>query len=330
VVVVMAAGNDGADNDLASSYPANFTGVISIGATRNTGVLADFSNYGYCVPIFAPGQNIYSTVPFGRFSSADGTSMAAPVATGVAALVKNIFPDYNAKQVYHQLRSTLKPISNGSNKKKYGKVEAFAAVTFNNPDFPNKVCPGVAVSKQELPPFNSFTSYNKKVLKLDFTNYIGKASNLTAKITSMDNMIDFDNSAKYIDVSLGEMNTLETKSVNVNVQLNSLAAISTGKTSVLIEYTDGTFYDFEVIYIPINISTPVTTINTTLLASSTRNSEYEVADVHHYDSLYSFAVGVRTYGSSLLLIAYNFTEINGTISPTSNTSMVVQARPTAV
>jgi len=71
--------------------------------------------------------------------------MAAPIAAGVAGLVRTVFPEYTAMQTYHQLRSTLAPLT-GNNKKQYGRLEAFNAVSFNNPAYPGKVCPGVSIS----------------------------------------------------------------------------------------------------------------------------------------------------------------------------------------
>jgi subtilisin family serine protease len=87
VIIIAASGNDAIDNDILPSYPCNYPGIISIGATRSGNTIADFSNYGYSTPLFAPGHNIYSTVPGNGFESLQGTSMAAPVAVGVFALV---------------------------------------------------------------------------------------------------------------------------------------------------------------------------------------------------------------------------------------------------
>ena len=71
--------------------------------------------------------------------------MSAPITAGVAGLVRSVFPEYTAKQTYHQLRSTLTPLA-GNNKKIYGRLEAFNAVSYNNPAYPGKICPGVSIS----------------------------------------------------------------------------------------------------------------------------------------------------------------------------------------
>ena len=81
-VVIFAAGNDGC----AYGWPAMYDKVIAVGAVKPDGYRASFSNYGEWVDICAPGSSIYSTVP-GGYRYLDGTSMACPMVSGVAALV---------------------------------------------------------------------------------------------------------------------------------------------------------------------------------------------------------------------------------------------------
>ncbi|MGK2937515.1 MAG: S8 family peptidase [Solirubrobacteraceae bacterium] len=87
---VVAAGNDGRDNDVTPTYPCNYghANILCVGATTSTDLRASFSNYGATsVDVFAPGQSIASTYPTNAYVYLDGTSMASPHAAGVAALV---------------------------------------------------------------------------------------------------------------------------------------------------------------------------------------------------------------------------------------------------
>lgn len=114
ILVVAAAGNDKNDNDANPTYPANYDvpNVISVAAIDQKGLLASFSNYGArTVDVAAPGVFIWSTFPFGFYFFLDGTSMAAPHVSGVAALVYSRNPNLRPAQVVSVLRSSVKTIS---------------------------------------------------------------------------------------------------------------------------------------------------------------------------------------------------------------------------
>ena len=98
---VTAAGNDGRNNSIYPSYPANYDlpNIISVAGTNQADRLADFSNYGQNVHIAAPGASILSTYPNNRYQSISGTSMASPMVAGAAALVKSVHPEYTTAQI---------------------------------------------------------------------------------------------------------------------------------------------------------------------------------------------------------------------------------------
>uniref|UniRef100_UPI0040478A58 S8 family peptidase n=1 Tax=Polaribacter sp. TaxID=1920175 RepID=UPI0040478A58 len=113
VLIVNAAGNDGDDIDIVKTFPNDSKdllteisdNVITIGAMSSNydeNLAADFSNYGKRnVDIFAPGVQIYSTVPENGYELFNGTSMAAPSTAGVAALIRSYYPKLTASQVKH-------------------------------------------------------------------------------------------------------------------------------------------------------------------------------------------------------------------------------------
>ncbi len=121
VLLIHAAGNDGKNVDLKTSF--NFpnprllngktaTNWIEVGASGDTklgGLAADFSNYGKKnVDVFAPGVSIYATVPGGNtYRDLQGTSMASPVTAGLAALIKSYFPKLTPEQIKQCIESTV-------------------------------------------------------------------------------------------------------------------------------------------------------------------------------------------------------------------------------
>ena len=123
VLLVHAAGNDGANVDVVDNFPTNYSKYIkgkvktymTVGASSlnaNKDFPASFSNYGAkSVDIFAPGVDIYSTYPENNYQFSNGTSMAAPVVSGVAALIMSYYPDLSAKQVKKILEKTSRDLS---------------------------------------------------------------------------------------------------------------------------------------------------------------------------------------------------------------------------
>jgi len=102
LVIVAAAGNGG---DTTEQYPAaeNVDGLIAVGASTVDDVLASFSSRGSWVQVAAPGKAILSTVPNGLYGTWSGTSMAAPIVAGEAALVRAQFPSLLNKDVTRQV-----------------------------------------------------------------------------------------------------------------------------------------------------------------------------------------------------------------------------------
>lgn len=89
VLVVTPTGNSGTT---AVDFPASYSPVVSVAGTDGTDHKAPFSNYGPTVDVSAPAVGILSTYVGGGYASWSGTSMAAPFATGIAALLVERIP----------------------------------------------------------------------------------------------------------------------------------------------------------------------------------------------------------------------------------------------
>lgn len=111
VLLIHAAGNENVNLDKGTNFPnrkymdnsGEADAWIEVGASNfkdNADLKASFSNYGKTtVDVFAPGVAIYSTTPNSTYTNEDGTSMAAPVVSGLAALIRSYYPKLSAVQV---------------------------------------------------------------------------------------------------------------------------------------------------------------------------------------------------------------------------------------
>jgi len=117
VLLVHAAGNEDDNLDVTPHYPASFyldgstpPTLLTVGAsgpTDDENLPASFSNYSKRqVDVFAPGVGIYSTLPGNKYGSESGTSMAAPVTAGVAAVLKSYYPSLTAVDLKRIIRQS--------------------------------------------------------------------------------------------------------------------------------------------------------------------------------------------------------------------------------
>lgn len=123
VLMVHGAGNDAENNDSTANFPNNTfedgsvaVHYLEVGASSwedGDAIAAVFSNYGKTeVDIFAPGVQIYSTMPENAYKAQDGTSMASPVVSGIAALIMSYYPDLSTAQIKNILLETATKPSN--------------------------------------------------------------------------------------------------------------------------------------------------------------------------------------------------------------------------
>jgi len=94
VTMIASAGND-AKNE--AQYPAAYDQVVSVAATNFWDMKASFSNYGDSIDVSAPGVGIVAPYPGGYYAVVSGTSFAAPLAAGEAALLRSFRQKENAK-----------------------------------------------------------------------------------------------------------------------------------------------------------------------------------------------------------------------------------------
>ncbi|HYV84597.1 MAG TPA: choice-of-anchor D domain-containing protein [Patescibacteria group bacterium] len=132
ILFVAAAGNLASNNDVRRFFPASYDAPneIAVAATDRNDRLAVFSNYGpLTVGIAAPGVDILSTLPGEAYGKLSGTSMATPLVSGVAALLRSVAPGLSAVEVRKRLMDQADRIPGVTGLVASGRLNAFRTVS---------------------------------------------------------------------------------------------------------------------------------------------------------------------------------------------------------
>jgi serine protease len=117
LINIAAAGNDG---NTSLSYPASYDSVMSVAAINSSKSLASFSQRNAQVEIAAPGVAVNSTIIGNQYASWDGTSMATPHVSGVAALVWSHYPQCTGDQIRAAMVTTAEDLGSAGRDNSYG------------------------------------------------------------------------------------------------------------------------------------------------------------------------------------------------------------------
>ena len=266
-LVVVAAGNNGADQ---AFFPAGYDRVLSVAATDNSDAHAGFTNYGYSVDVCSPGVNINASWTNNSYSQNSGTSMAAPVAAGCAAVVRSFYPSYSASQTWARLKQTADNIytlpSNSSatyaNKLGTGRINLYRALT-------DPAGPSITYSNVNFSDNNNNVFVQNDTLRItgDFLNLLSPTVNLQSTLTVV-------TGAPYVTIldnshTVGVLGTLAT--VNHFVDPFQVKILSTTPINQQIVfkltmtdglYTENTFFSVivNVDYINVTVNDVWTTI----------------------------------------------------------------------
>jgi subtilisin family serine protease len=175
VVIICSAGNSGI---LTDTFPAAYTEVIAVAATDANDDRASWSTYGDFVDVAAPGVSIFSSYPwntsFGLYTYMSGTSMAAPHVTGMAALIRELRPDWTIDQVFAHIRASVDDVGvpgydtmTGS-----GRINAFRAVDPLNLAATDALVTAISVQLVTEPTTDNPTAYTPGVVLYKLRNGI--------------------------------------------------------------------------------------------------------------------------------------------------------------
>lgn len=211
ILFVAAAGNESNNNDLSATYPAGYDveNVLSVAAIDNRGGLASFSNYGQrTVHVAAPGVNVISTIPGGKYDSYSGTSMATPHVSGIAALLMANDSTLSHLEMKKRIIESARPLYTlGSRVSSKGIADAYYALSGLTP-------PADPNDPSRLPnskpyQFESEHPY-KENTKLEHRIQIQGAKKIAIKFSRFETEVGYD-TLSFFDGSGGLIGSLSGK-----------------------------------------------------------------------------------------------------------------------
>jgi type VII secretion-associated serine protease mycosin len=152
VVLIGTSGNDG-DTDNEPEYPGAYPEMLTVGAVDRKNKVAKFSNHGKQVDLVAPGVDIPGPAPDNDYVLGDGTSGAAAIVAGAAALIRAKFPDLSAAEVVDRLTGTA--IDRGAKGRDdyygIGQLDLLAALTAPQPRASGSAAPAATDAPVAVP-----------------------------------------------------------------------------------------------------------------------------------------------------------------------------------
>lgn len=229
-LVVASAGNTGSD---VPFFPASYHGALAVGSAdlpsnSQTDQKSDYSTYGYDVDVFSTGrtvrstgfeydanEGIWTTTPDSLgYIFSTGTSMSAPIVSGLAALIKSQHPDWSPQRIAYQIRNTARPMdANHSSQFQYklgrGVIDALAALT--------ETMPGLEIMAIE------FRNNDGEMLnvgeaglaEITLINH-GEPANPSVSISSLTDYVTILNGT----LDLGNMATNETRVIELGITID--------------------------------------------------------------------------------------------------------------
>lgn len=238
-LVVAAAGNSGNDYPI---YPAAFDGVLAVANLNADDTKGSASNYGTYVDISAPGQGIYNTVYNNNYSYYSGTSMAAPLVSSAAALLKAKYPSYTGIQIGEILRATADPIDSKNptyaNMLGRGRLNAYRALTETAASVRFQ---SVAIADQSA---GNRAAGTEVTMRFNLKNFLIPVSGLTVSVSSNSSFVQVVDQ----NINAGDFASGETKTnigpIRVKVMPN---APENHEVTFTVRYTgnNGIYADFE-------------------------------------------------------------------------------------
>lgn len=247
-LVVAAAGNN---NSNSFFYPASFDKVLSVGGSTSTDQRWSSSNYGHKIDVIAPAQAIYNTWQNDTYISVSGTSMASPLTSGLAALVKAKFPNYTGEQVGEQIRinaddvDMLNPLF--ARQLGQGRINAFQALS----NVASYSVRAISFSLTDLGDGDGIFEPGEEVsISAEFFNYLNAFSSVTVNLEAASSGITLLNSS-FTSGQVGSLSSFNNNSSQFRFRISSTIP-QNSEISFVLNYSGSNYADFQWLTIAVN------------------------------------------------------------------------------
>lgn len=186
-IVFCGAGNN---SNSIPFYPSAYPYAFAVGSTDALDHKSDFSNFGYYLDAYAPGDLVLSTWANGGYLYSGGTSMASPLVAGCAGILRSAFPNENSRQITERLKVTCDKIDTIPFNNPWqglmgdGRINLFKALTTNG--IPAPVLHETTTSDGNE---NQFLPGDTLEIRGLITNYLFNANNVILRDFSMDGFL---------------------------------------------------------------------------------------------------------------------------------------------
>ncbi|MFA0962903.1 S8 family serine peptidase [Roseivirga sp. BDSF3-8] len=292
-VVIAAAGNTAGDLEF---FPAAYDYVLSVGAVDINDKKTSWATYHSSVDIVAPGDFNYTTYLDDNYASFWGSSFAAPLVSGAAALIRSRYPGMSAVEVMEQLRITSDDIYYLPENAPFlglmgkGRLNMERALTETH-------LPSVRARDIEIKgPYGSYLfPGDEAALTASFTNYLADASLLRVTLSSMTEGVTIGQDFVRIgDLAKGQHFTNDPAPfvINLSDELENGSVIT-----LRLDYEGINYRDFQVIRFQL-VDDPITVYNGQLGASFGKKGEvayqesWQGEGILHQNTVISYNAGI--------------------------------------
>jgi hypothetical protein len=308
VLIVAAAGNSGNEQPM---YPASYEHVLSVGASTEKDTRSSYSNYGHQLDLVAPGDGVLTTKIGGGYEATTGTSFAAPLVSGAAALLKARYPDFTGAQLGALLRvsadtSFNTPLSEKHrNKMGRGRLNIATALNTNSPSVKGY---GFTLA---VPDSESDETAMQASLWGNFQNLLWPAQGLQVKLVSLNNLITVAEPT----LELGNIDMLEELSTEEKPFIIHISEEVPSNTKALfrLDYTADGYTDHQ--YFTLLINPTFIDVHENLLTTTLTS-----------DGRVGYVDASREFGQGFIYEGVNMLYEMGLVMATSDTNVLSNVR----